>query len=121
MKAPCEIIVWYILPSIRSELVKELVKRGMSRREVSERLEITQAAVSQYLANKRGHDVTLGQETKKAINKLAQDIIENNAPESLSAQVCDICKLTTGEKSICEICDMIKGEKPICKQIERSH
>jgi Predicted transcriptional regulator len=52
MKFPCELIVWDVLPSIRSELAKKLSKSGLSQKEVSERLEITQAAVSQYINKK---------------------------------------------------------------------
>ena len=112
MKAPCEIIVWYILPSIRSELTKELVKLGISRKDVSERLEITQAAVSQYLSDKRGHDVVFEKETKKAIKKLADDIVKDkDNAKDLSIRICEICKFAKGEKSICEICDMVKGGK----------
>jgi predicted transcriptional regulator len=117
MKAPCEIIVWYILPGIRSELAKELVKHGLSRKDVSRRLGITPAAVSQYLTDKRGCDLVIGEEAKKEIKKLARDILEDAASDDLTIRICGVCKLFKGEKSICEICDMIKGEKPICKFI----
>ena len=29
MKPPCEMVVWYIIPAIRSELAKDLLKLGM--------------------------------------------------------------------------------------------
>ncbi len=35
MKPPCEVIVWYVIPTIRAELAKELVKMGMSQKEIS--------------------------------------------------------------------------------------
>lgn len=53
MKPPCELIVWYVLPTIRYELTKELLRLGLSQKEVSESLGITQAAVSQYVKEKR--------------------------------------------------------------------
>ena len=28
MKPPCEIVVWYVIPAIRSELAKELLNLG---------------------------------------------------------------------------------------------
>ena len=57
MKPPCEVIVWYVIPTIRAELAKELVKMGMSQKDISERLGITQSAVSQYIKDKRGKGI----------------------------------------------------------------
>ncbi|MGZ4942120.1 MAG: hypothetical protein ACXV5D_03540 [Halobacteriota archaeon] len=37
-RAPCETAIWHILPAIRSEVSKELVKFGLSQKEISERL-----------------------------------------------------------------------------------
>ena len=54
MKSPCEMIVWDILPSIRAATAEELVKRGISQKEVSRMLGITPPAVSQYVSKKRG-------------------------------------------------------------------
>ena len=107
--------MWYVLPGIRSELAKELVGMGMSRKDVSERLGITRAAVSQYITDKRGNDVVFEAGVKKAIKNLAEDMMNDNAPGDLTVKICEICLLLKGEKSICEICDMIKGEKLVCK------
>src|SRR5665647_1652059 len=55
MKIPCELIVWYVLPSIRRELARELVdKHNFSQAEVARRFGVTDAAISQYLKAKRG-------------------------------------------------------------------
>ena len=32
MKPPCEMVVWYIIPAIRSELAKDLLKLGMKQK-----------------------------------------------------------------------------------------
>ncbi|MEM3391769.1 MAG: helix-turn-helix domain-containing protein [Archaeoglobaceae archaeon] len=47
-------MVKYILPAIRAMVAKELIERGYKIKEVAEMLGLTQAAVSQYLASKRG-------------------------------------------------------------------
>ena len=54
MKPPCEIVVWYVIPAIRSELAKDLLALGMKQKDVSELMDITQPAVSQYITDKRG-------------------------------------------------------------------
>ena len=36
MKPPCEIVVWYVIPAIRSELAKDLLALGMKQKDVSE-------------------------------------------------------------------------------------
>ncbi|HUK39137.1 MAG TPA: helix-turn-helix domain-containing protein, partial [Methanomicrobiales archaeon] len=55
MKAPCQQIVWDVLPAIRAALAAELVKNGVSQQEVAKLLEIAPSAVSQYLSGKRGY------------------------------------------------------------------
>ena len=67
MKPPCEVIVWYVIPTIRAELAKELVKMGMSQKEISARLGITQSAVSQYIKDKRGKGIPINKEVRKGI------------------------------------------------------
>ena len=57
MKVPCEIVVWYVLPAIRRELARELVKTyGMKQADVARKFEVTDAAISQYLKKKRGEN-----------------------------------------------------------------
>jgi hypothetical protein len=51
------IVVRYVVPTIRSELAKELLHFGMKTKENSELLDITQPAVSQYINDKREHDI----------------------------------------------------------------
>ena len=33
MKPPCEIVVWYVIPAIRSELAKDLLALGMKQKD----------------------------------------------------------------------------------------
>ena len=69
MRPPCEIVVWYVIPTIRSELAKELLNLGMKQKEISELLDITQPAVSQYISDKRGHGIKFNKETQKLIKE----------------------------------------------------
>ncbi len=101
MKLPCEIIVWYILPSIRSELVKELIAKGMSQKEVSETLGITESAVSQYVYKKRGSKIEFKQDVGTAIETLAEDMITRDKDVNLTYRICEICRMLKKDKTVC--------------------
>ncbi|MDY6966038.1 MAG: transcriptional regulator [Halobacteriota archaeon] len=102
MKFPCEIVIWYILPTIRAELAKELVNLELSQKATSEKLGITQAAVSQYLGNKRGKDVKLGDDIKEMISDLAKDLV-NGDEDDIVPRVCAICAELKKDEKICEL------------------
>lgn len=92
MKPPCEIVVWYVIPSIRSQLAKELLSLGMKQKDVSNLMDITQPAVSQYITNKRGHGVILDIDIKELVEILAKDLFEGKAKkEDITKRICLIC------------------------------
>ena len=68
MKPPCEMVVWYVIPAIRSELAKDLLKLGMKQKTISELMDITQPAVSQYLTDKRGSGIEFARESRQKIS-----------------------------------------------------
>jgi len=102
MKFPCELTVWYVLPAIRSELAKELARLGMTQKSISEKLDITQAAVSQYVNEKRGHGVKFKREVKNEIKKLAGDI-KDGRDSGIVTRVCKICNMVKSDRTICRI------------------
>ncbi len=52
----CDMLVRRLLPRMRAEMVYRLVnERGISQSEVSKRLGISRAAISQYMSRKRGY------------------------------------------------------------------
>ena len=79
MKPPCEMVVWYIIPAIRSELAKDLLKLGMKQKKISELMDITQPAVSQYLTDKRGSGIEFNDDVKALIQDFANDLNEGTA------------------------------------------
>jgi predicted transcriptional regulator len=103
MKPPCELIVWYVIPTIRAELSKELVKMGMSQKDVSERLGITQSAVSQYIKDKRGKGIPLNKETRKGIKNLAKEIMNEKSPNDVIPGICMICGIVKSSGSLCDL------------------
>jgi predicted transcriptional regulator len=99
-KSPCEEVVWDVLPNIRAEIAEDLVKRGVSQREISRMLGLTQPAVSQYVSKKRGYSIEFSEGVKESIAKLAEDLIQNQVEDPLS-RICEICKEMRGEESAC--------------------
>jgi uncharacterized protein len=97
MQAPCQKIVWDVLPAIRAAIAVELVKCGVSQIEASKMLEIAPSAVSQYISGKRGYRIEFDDAAKQSIERLAQDLKEGKV-ENLVARICDICRqLREGE------------------------
>jgi len=91
VKLPCETGVWYLLPMLRAELAKELLKLGLTQKEVSEKLGITQAAVSQYISKKRGRNIKLDKKSKKSIIEIAKKIACNSDQTVVEREICRMC------------------------------
>jgi hypothetical protein len=95
MKIPCELIVWYVLPTIRREIAKELVTNyHMTQAEVAKRFGVTDAAISQYLKKKRGDSAVIeGSGLYKGfleeVSVSARKIAEENG--DVSVEICRIC------------------------------
>ncbi|MCX8206226.1 MAG: helix-turn-helix domain-containing protein [Methanothrix sp.] len=106
MRSPCEEIVWEVLPGIRATIAQELVRRGVSQREVSRLMDVTPAAVSQYVSGKRGYNIVFRDDIRKEIARLAEDLM-NGCAVDLIERICEICKKARGE----ELCPVEIGEK----------
>jgi predicted transcriptional regulator len=91
IKAPCENVIWKILPCIRKELVKSLLKKGVSRKEIAKLFGITEAAISQYLKSKRGIKFKINKEVYELIKKSANRIYEKRKKEVVIKELCKIC------------------------------
>lgn len=104
MRPPCEIVVWYVIPTIRSELAKELLSLGMKQKEISKLLDITQPAVSQYISDKRGHGIKFDEHTMDMIKDFALDLKEQNIQQGdMIRRVCNICKNVKAEEILCQL------------------
>ena len=97
MKLPCEIIVWEVLPIIRKEFAKSLIKdHGFTQRKAAEKLGLTEASISRYISNKRGEIKKLNKEIMKEIQKSTARIFKGNNKIVI--------------KETCRICDLLKSE-----------
>jgi len=115
MDTPQEVEVWYILPSVRKEFVVSLKKLGMKQKDISRHMGLTQAAVSQYLKNKRGNKVTFNQNLSKTIEDSSKKIIrtQSNYQKELqyvlrkiktSRFICNVCKDHINAPKNCDVC-----------------
>lgn len=97
---PQEIEVWYILPSIRKELAKEMINLGLSQKDIALKLGITEAAISQYLKDKRASNIKFENDVKKAIDRAAKRLTKNN---NVMKEIEKINHLMRKNKFICKI------------------
>jgi len=102
VKPPCEIVVWYIIPGIRSVLAKELFKLNMKQKDISDLLDITQPAVSQYLSDKRGNEIQFNEEVFFHIQKFAHGLKGGEISKlDMIPQMCQICRKIKSEDIMC--------------------
>jgi predicted transcriptional regulator len=97
---PQEIEVWYILPSIRKELAKSLVNQGLTQKEISKKLGITESAVSQYLKQKRANEIIFDDKINKSIERAAKKIMTNG---NVMKEIEKINNIMRKNKFICKI------------------
>ncbi len=74
---PQELEVRYVRPTRRKELAKQLKVNGKSQKEIAQLFGLTEAAVSQYINDKRGTDVSFTPELQKIIKDAATRITDN--------------------------------------------
>ncbi|MDN7024923.1 helix-turn-helix domain-containing protein [Methanoculleus sp. FWC-SCC1] len=92
----CDSLVRRLLPKMRAEMVYRLVhERGISQSEVSKRLGISRAAISQYMSRKRGN-------TKADFSGDLDAVIERwvSAVDSGTGTItiCDVCRMAGFER-----------------------
>ena len=89
----CEHMMWNGLPVIRKEIAESMINDyGLNQKETAEKLEITPAAVCQYLSKKRGSSDITNEIILSEIKLSAKNIIENGN-EYIIPETCKICKL----------------------------
>ena len=83
---PCEKFAKEVLPSLRAEAVRELIKKGIKKSQIAKELGITKSAVTQYEKQVRG------KKSNKVIKKYAKAIAENIKNKSkVRALLCKAC------------------------------
>lgn len=101
-----EVEVWYIIPTLRSKIAQGLQKKGMTQKAIAKKLEISEAAVSQYIKGKRGKDISLPNSIQSEIDKSVENI-QNNKDSLFEIQ--RICGILRSKKITCEIHRSVDG------------
>jgi predicted transcriptional regulator len=115
MEMPHEIIVWYVLPALRRSLVIELKQQGMAQKDIAKRMNVTEAAVSQYLHNKRGSkEVVFSKKLSLEIRKSALKVKGSKGKETLMKELIRLIALSNKERIVCHRCAMKNGKCDIC-------
>jgi len=91
VKTPCEMAIWYILPSIRKELVRIMVKKGYKRKEIAKILSISEASVTHYIKSRRGCKYKFKEHELNEIEKVAELLIKNES--NLEVEICKLCSM----------------------------
>lgn len=106
---PQEIEVWYIIPAVRKELSRLLVKKhGLTFEKAGAILGISKAAVSQYLSNKRANKVKLPDVIKKEVEKSAEVVLKDN--KRAVKEIERILKEMKRRKCSCDVCKKYNKE-----------
>lgn len=100
MRMPQEIEVWYLLPAIRREFARIMIEKGVKQREISKKLGITEAAVSQYMSSKRAKNVRFSKTMIKEIGKSVEKVIKG---KDVIIEMQRICRLCRNDKTLCKI------------------
>ncbi|MFQ6050436.1 MAG: transcriptional regulator [Candidatus Hydrothermarchaeota archaeon] len=95
MRPPCEVVVKIILPSIRALVAKGLIEKyDMTQKRVSEKLGVTQPAISQYMSGKHAfwRELTENKEVMELINDFEHKLMSDEAEAfDMISLICDIC------------------------------
>ncbi len=114
-RMPHEIEVWHILPAMRRELAMSLINDcSYTQKQAAEILEITEAAISQYLSHKRAAKVSFDRSVLNEIQAAARNIADGSSVitemqrltslDMVRALVCRMHKKEDGLPADCELC-----------------
>ena len=108
MELPQEIELWYVIPAIRKALVTELKKHGLKQKDIAPLLGITDAAVSQYMHDKRAsccYEAFKKNPLKSEIQKSARYLLDQKHPNPavVMREINRLCHIIKESKIICDI------------------
>jgi predicted transcriptional regulator len=112
---PQELEALYLIPALRKELAKALIKKHkLNQSKAAELLGINKAAVSQYLHSKRASNIKFPKGFSKEIEKSAEKVFVDK--ECLVSEIMRLSKIVKEKGIMCQVCVKYnKGILTICK------
>ncbi|MCL4398799.1 MAG: helix-turn-helix domain-containing protein [Candidatus Parvarchaeota archaeon] len=91
----CSKVMSEIIPSFRAIIANKLLEKGMTQKDVSKLLGITQPAISQYKSGLRGlitEKMTKNEKFMEYLNEITYKVYSKNL--DINLKTCEICKAT---------------------------
>ena len=88
---PHEFIAKTAIHSVKANLAKELVSRGMTQRSIADLLESQTSTISQYIGGTRGNTYELSESTTRLMSLVCDAIINDPEQEIVTYGISQIC------------------------------
>jgi len=103
------IVVQYVLPAIRVLIMRNLIEKHNIRKiDASVKMELTPAAITQYMKGERGavlvDKIAKSKKTVKILSELTEALAKGDVPaETMMNKLCNACLTIRSEGIICEL------------------
>jgi len=112
---PQEIEVFYIIPSLKSQLSWAMKDMGMKQSRIAELLQVDKATISQYISKKRGSKVKFDEGTILEVRKSAELIHDK---VSMTHQIQRLLVVIRRSKMLCRIHREVTGDMHCSRELE---
>jgi predicted transcriptional regulator len=89
---PQKVELYYVIPAIRKEFAKIMISKGLSQKQVAGKLNITEAAVSQYMKSKRATEKVDFSSIEKEMEKSVDRILGGGSVIGETQRICGMAK-----------------------------
>lgn len=106
MQTPYEIAVKSVIPALRGMIAKELVRLNYTQVKIAEMLDVTQPAVSKYLASKRGNAIHFDgrDDVVGVIRKLSKQLADEKLSSfDLMREITEMVNYVLSKGYVCEL------------------
>jgi predicted transcriptional regulator len=115
---PQELEALYLIPALRKELAKALIKKGkVNQSKAAEILGINKAAVSQYLHSKRASNIKFPKGFSDEVEKSAEIILKDQ--NAIIAEISRLSRIVKVKGIMCQVC--VKYNKGILTFCNAGH
>ena len=110
---PQKVELYYIIPAIRKEFARIMIGKGLSQKQAAGKLNITEAAVSQFMKSKRAAEPVdfsaMGKEMAKAVDKIL-------GGGSVIGEIQRVCALAREKGIVCRVSKRMGYAPKGCKE-----